>query len=312
MTTKTRQPRGITGVRLGYIPPGSDEWRKYMTASKIAAVMGHSPYESRFSLWHTMAGTVPPKPQTEEMSRGNLLEPAICAWWQDQHPDVKLYRTGMYRHPNIGFAAATPDRIIRYGTGEEPRLLEAKTANNAWEWGAEGTDEIPPYYYDQVIWQLGVTGLTTCHVAVLLSSLTFREYEVAFNADYFAEMVTEATEFMRQVRAGEKPSIDPLDGHMDTYRAVRYLHPDIEIETVEVPQSLAMQVQCAVIDKERNDKEMNALKSQLTELMGTAKDAEFNGVKVARRQAKGEGNPYIIIQPGLKRAELIIEEDTAA
>ena len=52
MTTKTRQPRGITGVRLGYIPPGSDEWRKYMTASKIAAVMGHSPYESRFSLWH--------------------------------------------------------------------------------------------------------------------------------------------------------------------------------------------------------------------------------------------------------------------
>lgn len=292
--------KGITGKRVGYIEPGTDEWMKYMTASKIAAVMGHSPYESRFSLWHRMNGTIPAQPESDELQRGTLLEPAVCEWWASNHPDAKLYRSPMYRHPLWEWVAATPDRIVRYGDGREPELLEAKTANNTWEWGEEGTAEIPPYYYDQVNWQLGTLGLTTAHVAALMSGLQFKEYTVNFDAKYFARQVGEGRVFMESLWAGEKPSIDPLDGHMETYLAVRYLHPDIELDEVEVPFKLALDVQDAVLEKESLERRTNLLKIQLTDLMGTAKDALFEGHKIARRQARGDGTPYVVFPPSLK------------
>lgn len=295
--------KGITGKRVGYVEPGSDAWMKYMTASKIAAVMGHSPYESRFSLWHRMAGTIPAQPDSEELQRGTLLEPAICDWWASKHPDAKLYRSPMYRHRQWEWVAATPDRIIRYGDGREPELLEAKTANNSWEWGEEGTAEIPPYYYDQTNWQMGVFGLTTCHVSALLSGLQFKEYTVKFDKDYFARQVGEGRVFMESLWAGEKPGIDPLDGHMETYLAIRHLHPDIELETVEVPFKLALDAQDAVIAKDSIDERIRLLKIQLTDRMGTAKDAAIDGQKIARRQAKGEGAPYVVFPPGLKKID---------
>lgn len=295
--------KGITGKRVGYVEPGSDAWMKYMTASKIAAVMGHSPYESRFSLWHRMAGTIPAQPDSEELQRGTLLEPAICDWWATKHPDAKLYRSPMYRHPQWQWAAATPDRIIRYGDGREPEGLEAKTANNPWEWGEEGTDEIPPYYFDQTNWQMGVLGIRRTHVAALMSGLSFRQYVVSFDKEYFARQVGEAQLFMDSLWAGEKPGIDPLDGHMETYLAIRHLHPDIELEAVEVPFKLALDAQDAVIAKDSNDERIRLLKIQLTDLMGTAKDAYIDGQKIARRQAKGEGAPYVVFPPGLKKID---------
>lgn len=302
--TTTTTTRGLTGRRVGYVEPGSAEWRTYMTASKIAAVLGHSPYASRFSLWHEMAGTIPRMEENDETQRGHLLEPAIAEWFASQHPDAKLYRSAMYAHRDIPWAAATPDRIIRYGDGREPEGLECKSGNNPWEWGEEGTDQIPLYYYDQCIWQAGVLGVPRVRVAAILSGLQFRKYVVEFDQAKFDRMVAEAGDFMGTLKRGEKPSLDPLDGHMDTYQAIRYLHPDIELDEVEIPQSLAMQAQCAVLDKDRNEKELTAIKSQLIDLMDTAKDALFEGKKIARRQAKGDGKPFLVFQPQLKKHDL--------
>ena len=47
-----------TGVLVPRLEPGSAAWLQRMSASKIAAVVGLSSYQSRFSLWHRMAGLV--------------------------------------------------------------------------------------------------------------------------------------------------------------------------------------------------------------------------------------------------------------
>lgn len=300
----TTMTRGLTGKRVGYIPPRSAEWRTYMTASKVAAVLGHSPYKSKFGLWHEMAGTVPPIEEDDEMKRGQLLEPAIAAWYADKHPDAKLYRSAMYAHRDMPWAAATPDRIIRFGDGRDPEGLECKSGNNPWEWGEEGTDQIPLYYHDQCTWQCGVLGVPRVRVAAILSGLQFREYVVEFDQAKFDHMVAETRKFMDTLKRGEKPSLDPLDGHMDTYQAIRYLHPEIELEEVEVPRSLAVRAQNAVLEEARVKEEITALKSQLVDLMGSAKDAVIDGKKVARRQARGDGNPYVVLTPQLKKLDL--------
>ena len=296
--------RGITGKRVGYVEPGSHEWLQYMTASKIAAVVGHSPYDSRFSLWHIMNGTVPPKPGNDETKRGTILEPAIAAWWAEQHPEARLFKSAMYQHPQFPWAAASPDRIIRYGNGtDRPEVLECKSAANPWEWGEEGTDEIPPYYYDQAQWQAGVLGLDTVRVAALMSGLQFKEYVVHFDSAYFARLLGEGREFMKSLWAGEKPTIDGLEGHAETYRAIRYLHPDIDLEEVEVPFRLALAAQDAVLDKESLERRTELLKIQFTDLMGTAKYAVHEGHKIAGRQARGDGDPYVVFPPSLKKVD---------
>jgi putative phage-type endonuclease len=302
--------RGLTGKRVGYIAPGSDEWRQYITASKVAAILGHSPHKSKFGLWHELAGTVPPEPETDEMRRGHYLEPAVAAWWADQHPDARLYRSAMYQHRSIPWAAATPDRIVRYGDGRPPELLECKSAANPWEWGEEGTDEIPPYYYDQGIWQAGVLGVQTVHVGAIFSGFQFKQYQIQFDLEKFQSMLDTAHTFRETVIAGEKPSIDPLDGHLDTYRAVRYLHPDIELTETEVTHDLAIRAQRAKHAEDAAKTEMTAVKSQLIDVMGTAKDAVFEGKKIARRQAKGDGTPYVVLAPQLKKHDLTTEVST--
>jgi len=46
----------MTATLIPELEPGSAGWYQFMTASKVAAAMGLSPYESPFSLWHRMAG----------------------------------------------------------------------------------------------------------------------------------------------------------------------------------------------------------------------------------------------------------------
>ena len=53
-----------TGVLIGTFSPGSEEWLAAradgLGGSEVAAVLGLSPFESRFSLWHRKAGRVGP------------------------------------------------------------------------------------------------------------------------------------------------------------------------------------------------------------------------------------------------------------
>lgn len=302
----TPRTRGIRADRLPTLAPGDPAWNKYMTASKIAAVMGHSPFTSRFALWHEMAGTISRPPANAHITRGHVLEPALAHWYAAQHPDAKIRRCTSYRgrDPRMPWQVATPDRIIRYGDGRSPRVLEIKTSAADWEWGPAGTAEIPPYYYDQVQWQLDTLDLEHAHVAVLLRGLEFREYEIPRNGDYCQQLRAEAIEFMDSLAAGDAPSIDPLDGHIDTYRAVRDLHPDIDPdETVQITAEDAQDARQAAISLENAQNHHQAVKSRLTALMGSARYAEHDGRQIARRQARGNSTPYVVLAKDLTEGD---------
>lgn len=54
--------------------PGTPAWRRYLTASKISAVMRTSPWQTRFQLWHEMAGNIQPDPpHPAVLERGHTL-----------------------------------------------------------------------------------------------------------------------------------------------------------------------------------------------------------------------------------------------
>ena len=99
---------------------------------------------------------------------------------------------------------------------------------------------------------------------------------------------------MCALEAGEQPSVHPDAGHLETYDAVRELHPEINGETVQVPEAMAVEyVNARSMLKTAKDREQTA-KTLLAEAMGEAKIASFNGYPIADRRAKGTtGTPYV-------------------
>jgi putative phage-type endonuclease len=282
-----------TGKLLPLVQPGSPEWMTRMSASKIAAVLGLSPYESRFSLWHRMAGLVPPEVQSDEMSRGHYLEPAIAAWFADQHPGWAVSTTGTWIADDDDRWAATPDRLVTTDEGEA-RLLECKTEGSDERWGEELSDEIPVYHRAQVQWQMHVTGLRVCHVGLLTSYLSFRQYVVHYDQQDVDRLVPAAAEFMASLPTGPHPRRPSIDGHASTYQVVRELHPDIDDgDPFEVPRPLAEKF-CGARHAlaAAKDAEQEA-RSELADAMGAAKRAVFDGDVIATRASKQGGVPYI-------------------
>lgn len=294
-------------VLIPPLVPGSPEWLRHMSASKVAAVMGTSPYESRFSLWLRMHGDLAPQEQTAAMGRGHYLERGVVQWWRDQEHDLEpgwalSSNDQCWRHDSEPWIA-TPDRVIDCCFGDIP--LEIKTAADSDEWGPDGSDEVPAGYRDQVQWQMHVMGAPRCHVAVLLPFLEFRQYVVEYDAARCALIETEVRAFMASLDAGERPD---LDAHGATYTALRALHPEIDPVDVEVPDDLAREFVTAVTDAKDATAREKAARSRLFDHMGTAQKATWGGSVIATRQAKGEGMPYLVAAKNLPT----IDESSAA
>jgi len=305
--TLRRRRHGLPGILIPTVEPGSPEWLTRMSASKIAAVVGLSPYESRFSLYHRVAGLVPPEPESEEMRRGHLLEPAVAAWFADQHRDWRVEPTGTWVAPGADWMAASPDRLVTRDDGTTV-LLECKSSSDSDEWGTPGTDEIPIGYLAQCLWQLHVTGATECHVAVLLPYLSFREYLITYDQAEAEQLVTAAAEFMASLPNGSAPRRPNLDEHAATYQAVRELHPDIDGSDAPITAELAAEYLASKADEKAAKARAQGATTAVLDAMGTAKTAlTQDGQKVAIRVPGRGDNP-----PSLRAAKQSATNQKAA
>lgn len=279
--------------------PGSDEWRKVVTASKAAAIIGVSPWESPYSIWHEMKHGVA-REQNDAMRRGNYLEPAILAWWRDQHPEL-LAMSPMSEQrwfPHEDWAGATVDGclwaadpaelgLLPSGIGRPSDIVEAKSAVRMDEWGRPGTDEIPAYYLAQVYFQLAVTGAERCYVPVIGPYLEFSEYVVEADAEFQADILAQCRTFYDTLAADEPPN---LDGSVATYNVARKIHADIEAKTtVELTPQDAHEFVASALALDEAEQRARLARSTLLEVMGRAQFADSHGIRVARRQNSAHG-----------------------
>lgn len=296
-----------TAVHLTDATVGSAEWhaarRTRINGSEIAAVMGISPYESPFSLWHRKAGLISDVLTNDVMYWGTQLEPVIRQEWNGRHREAGIWaeETGQWRHRDRDWQGGSPDGIVRPihtpGDVVPTALLEVKTARYDDEWGEESTDEIPVHYRAQVLWYLDVFGLDRCHVAVLIAGSDYREYEVRYAAAEVAQMRTKAREFLDTLDNNVMPRID---GHEATYEAVRELHPEIDPTSVDLPAGVAVPYLEALAAVRASEEEKRRCSGLVIDAMGSAKDAYFDGRRIASRQAKSSAGsiPYLVAAKG--------------
>lgn len=288
----------LIGKPITPLAPGSQEWLKTISASKIPAILGISPWQSKYALWHLMAGNTEPWAGNKSTERGTFLENAIFDWFEDKHPEMSVAGCGSYAHNVHSSWTAAPDGIAidnHHEEDEQHYAVEIKTAQYSDGWGKPGTAEIPPYYLAQVAWQMIVTGLERVYVPVLFGQpFEFREYVVNWD-DIAADADTikaEVRKFQKSLAAGIAPDID---GSSATYNTIKALHPEIDGEVVEIPEDLGAIYLAAKADAEHYTQHAEVYKNRIADHMGTAKKATLWGQPLFNRQAKGGGTPYLVI-----------------
>lgn len=251
--------------------PGSDEHLDWMTASKVAAVVGESPYESPRSLFHLMTRQVVADPVTPEQTRGHWFELPTAEMWCHQNGYQIIISQPWAVHDSLPWAGAHADFIVIPKTGTGARVLEVKTDQSLAEWGEPGTDQIPPHYMVQVQWQMACGMADQITVLHLGPRMVLDTYVVDRDDVIITALEDAAEGFMERIRSGGPP---PVDDHPRTERVLRRLHPDIEPDgTVMVPKRLAQRAGAARRAVEAAESRLRLAKSQLLERMGTAKHA---------------------------------------
>lgn len=283
---------------VGRFEPGSPEWHTAragsITASRIAAVLGLSPWESRFSLWHRMAGQATEQVQNDLMHWGVLLEPVILGEYARLHNVNLNAQPGTWRNRQRPWQVATPDALAP--------LVEAKYSPLGNGFGEPGSDEIPVYYRAQVLWQLDTLGgpehgYDRGDLAVFVGTTGYAEYTVEYSRDECEYMRAEARAFLDTLDRNERPDVD---AHSATYAVLRELHPDIDDERVDVPGSIALPYLDALDAYNAAENEKRLATVKLAEFMGRARRAYFDGAQIAMR-VPGQGDNPPFVRPATRK-----------
>lgn len=285
---------------IGTFEPGSPEWHAARThgvgGSEIGTILGLSPFDSRFALWHRKAGNIGQVDENDEMEWGKRLEPPILGKYQETHPDLDYdVRNGTFVHTDRPWQIANPDLLAK------DRVVEAKLSLFGDGWGEPGTDEVPPHVRCQVLWYMDVLEVEAADICVLIGGFDYREYVVEYGQGEAIELRTAAVEFLDTIERGERPDIDE---HSATYQAIKELHPDIDPIEVELDNLTAR----TYITAKNAEKEAKARAQHATSLvadaMGAAQRATWDGETVCRRQARGDGLPYVVAARDLPVLEM--------
>ena len=267
--------------------PGSAEHGRLVTASKVAAIVGASPYLSPYALWLQMNGIDPGEPVKPVQERGHRLEAVVLDWWRDRHPNASGITEQPWRDVD-GWAGARPDLHAEDDGHGNRCVVDGKTVARSDGWGTPGTDEVPEHVAIQVTWQMLLFEANVAYVPMLGPRLEFAEYVVPYDAQLAAWLYREAWAFRESLAADAPP---PLDNSVATIASLRRAHPDLDPDTaVSVADADVTALAQARAAKKAAEAAERAALAPILAAMGTAKYANTpTRHHAAVRQASGRG-----------------------
>lgn len=263
----------VTAVEVGRYMPGSPDWHaarlQGIGASEIAAIIGLSPWESAWSLWHRKAGIVGPPAEDDLMLAGTDFEPAIANRYAIRHPEVTVSTTGTWRSRERPWQLANPDRLIN-----DRIPLEVKFSPYGDGWGDEDSGIVPIYYRCQLQWQIDVLDVDHGVLFAWVAG-SYREYRLDRDDEDIALLRDAAARFWASLPSESNPDGDPpaLDDSDQTLRIVREMAPGIEDREQVVPDALATEWRAARADLAQVERRKRLADTRLLFAMGTARRA---------------------------------------
>lgn len=264
-----------------------EEWMYYrnngITGSRIAAIMGESPYDTPLSVYLEMTGQAQPKEQTEAMYFGTVLEDFI-GWEFTNRTGLQIEKVrAILQHPIYERFLANIDFQIVPDGG----ILECK---NVGEYALdEWKNDAPRYYYLQGQWYLGVTGLKHVTFAALIGGNKFKIHKYGRDEPLIELMQEKANDFWYlHIEPQIPPSV--MEGDGDSLKALYPRHNDGEVlELSEEDSELLGELWTADVALKEAKEQFEMAKLKMQEKMKTAESAFYNGSPVCTWKADVNG-----------------------
>jgi hypothetical protein len=149
-----------------------------------------------------------------------------------------------------------------------------KTSATSDGYGEPRTRNIPAPYLAQTIWEMDVQNADTAFVPVLFwKDRHVVTYIIERDADVEADievMRMEAAGFLERLKRDDPP---PIDWSPATARALKAIHPDIEMGSAQIPLGMAKRYRRALIGKELAKHRLGQVQNEIRNRMGGAKYA---------------------------------------
>jgi len=240
-------------------------------ASESPAVLGLSPWKTRYQLWAEKCGLVEQDDLSgnEAVEFGCRLEKPIAEAFRDRTGrEVAMWpQHQVAQHHDLPWLICTPD-ATQYGDPRGPGLVQIKTTS---EYKRKEWDEGPPLAYQvQCQHELAVTGHTWGTLVVLIGGNKLRFVDFDRNEAFIAAMLPQLEEFWRLVETRTPPEVD---GSLATAKALAKLHPDDNGDTALLPreaQGWSDELEAIKEDLKRLEHEKTERENRLKAALGDA------------------------------------------
>lgn len=195
------------------------ERAKWIGASESAALLGVSPYLTRFELWHEKAGNIPPRDLSadERVMAGQFMEPSIAAWAAQKWNWPILKVTEYRRSPKVAGMGCSLD--FQTVDGVEP--VEIKNVDRAEfysggkDWAVDGDNllDAPAHFLVQVQHQLACPDrerppAAQGHLIVCVGGNRLFRMAIARHERMIAKIEAEVYAFWASIANNEPPRPD--------------------------------------------------------------------------------------------------------
>ncbi|MGP3917633.1 YqaJ viral recombinase family nuclease [Nonomuraea sp. 10N515B] len=196
-----------------------EEWlaarRRGIGGSDALAVLGLSPYGSRYSVWAEKRGLLRPKDDNEAMYWGRKLEPILAEEFTER-TGIPTQTCGLLQHVERAWQLASVDRL-----SADDGIVEIKTtsAYKAADWDEE---QVADAAEAQLQHYFAVTGKEHGYAVVLIGGQRLEIRHVHRDERLIKVMVEAEAELWQMVLDGTAPA---MDGSAASLRALNELYP---------------------------------------------------------------------------------------
>lgn len=237
-TAEEIKSSGAPFVAIDCNPDNRDEWLKARMAgiggSDAAVAAGMSPYKTAAQLYYEKRGEMEPDnlDDNERVYWGNKMEAMIGEVYAERTGLKVRRRRQMFQSKNYPFMQANIDfAVVGKKKGLECKNVDKFVAAYG-EWGKEGTDEVPSYYFLQCQHYMGVMGYDEWDLAALIGGNELRIYPIERDDSIIIDLIQLEEDLWNRIQKGAPP--DWEHGNRSTKNLIKKLYPGTNGEIMEL------------------------------------------------------------------------------
>ncbi len=222
-------------------------------ASEVGAILGVNPWSKPIDVQRSKLGLSEPSPPSPDTERGDFDELALRPWYAHRYRR-HVEEVGTLRHEDRPLLIATPDGISCPLEGEGDKyLLEIKSPgqHTQYDWGEDGTDQVPMYHVPQVLWGMAATGLKAAHVVARVRC-EMRVYVVPFDQEVFDDIYARVERFWQRHVVKQEPC--PPDDSSQYAEHLSRRYSERYPNTLDAPAAANLWAKRLIAAKERRKK----------------------------------------------------------